>query len=79
MNDHIVEEVRANRAKLFESCGNDFEKLFQHMHGIAERLGMRSVSSVEELRESVRLRPERAKHTSPGQRPGFGTNGIDSP
>lgn len=54
MDDPIIEEVRATRARLLEECGGDIHKLLQRYKS-CEALSRFRVVTLEEIRAKRRL------------------------
>ncbi len=50
MNDPIVEEVRAIRAKIAEECGHDLGRILEHAREAAARIPGLKYVTLEELR-----------------------------
>jgi hypothetical protein len=59
MNDHIVAEVHAIRAKILEECDNDSEKLAAYLLRLQEESDRPSRSSTDE--------PTKDKPVSPSE------------
>ncbi len=50
MNDPIVEEVRAIRAKIAEECGHDLSRILDHARDAAAKIPGLKYVTLEELR-----------------------------